>query len=174
MVLLVEPGGGHGESAGGDHVHKKAVGAGSADGNHLYKGDKDGDGHAGHGSHYETGNDDDGILGVVAEEASHGWDDLAYQHGYEADCGEHGDDGHVAGGYSLFAHFFFPPKPKNRKSLKIQISSGGNKAYLHLLSSRLYCRFRSCTGSCLTACGLYRRSGITPCPEDFLFLYNIA
>lgn len=36
----------------------------------------------------------------------------------------------------------------------------------HLLPSRLYCRFRSHTGSCLTARGLYRRSGITPCPED--------
>jgi len=41
----------------------------------------------------------------------------------------------------------------------------------HLLTSRLYCRFRNCTESCLGelcqfARGLYHRSGITPCPED--------
>ena len=43
-----------------------------------------------------------------------------------------------------------------------------------LLSSRLYCRFRN--WSCLTgsayARGLYRRSGTSPCPEEFsLFIF---
>ena len=35
-----------------------------------------------------------------------------------------------------------------------------------LLPSRLYCRPRSFTGSCLSARGLYRRWGIAPRPED--------
>ena len=43
-----------------------------------------------------------------------------------------------------------------------------------LLSSRLYCRFRN--WSCLTgsayARGLYRRSGTSPCPEEFSFFLN--
>ena len=49
------------------------------------------------------------------------------------------------------------------------------KAILSLLPSRLYCRYRNHTGSCHSARGLYRRSGITPCPEDsFRFEYTSA
>ena len=40
----------------------------------------------------------------------------------------------------------------------------------HLLSSRLYCRYRNHTGSYQMARGLYRRSGISPCPEDISFI----
>ena len=47
----------------------------------------------------------------------------------------------------------------------IEISASHN-----LLSSRLYCRLRSFTESCLTARGLYHRWGIAPRPED---LYSI-
>lgn len=36
----------------------------------------------------------------------------------------------------------------------------------NLLSSRLYCRLRNHTESCLAARGLYHRWGITPRPED--------
>jgi hypothetical protein len=36
----------------------------------------------------------------------------------------------------------------------------------YLLSSGLYRRFRNRTGSAVKACGLYRRSGYSPCPED--------
>ena len=36
----------------------------------------------------------------------------------------------------------------------------------NLLSSRLYCRLRSFTESCLAARGLYHRWGIAPRPED--------
>ena len=46
-----------------------------------------------------------------------------------------------------------------------------NQLYYHLLPSRLYCRPRNLTGSCLSARGLYRREGISLCPEDiFLFI----
>jgi len=40
-----------------------------------------------------------------------------------------------------------------------------------LLPSRLYCRYRSLTGSILFygSRGLYRRSGISPCPEEWQF-----
>ena len=47
------------------------------------------------------------------------------------------------------------------------------KILAHLLPSRLYCRYRSCTGSCARgARGLYRRSGISPCPEDICSLFS--
>lgn len=39
----------------------------------------------------------------------------------------------------------------------------------HLLSSRLYCRLRNSTESCLAARGLYHRWGLSPRPEDLLF-----
>ena len=56
--------------------------------------------------------------------------------------------------------------------------------FCHLLPSRLYCRFRNSTGSAygkgkqwmlsiargLVRVGLYRRSGISPCPEDVFTL----
>jgi len=38
-----------------------------------------------------------------------------------------------------------------------------------LLPSRLYCRYRNHTYSAC-ARGLYRRSGIAPCPEDYPFV----
>ena len=38
--------------------------------------------------------------------------------------------------------------------------------YCYLLSSRLYCRLRNYTESCLAARGLYHRWGIAPRPED--------
>lgn len=43
-----------------------------------------------------------------------------------------------------------------------------------LLSSRLYCRCRSFNGSCHLARGLYRRSGISPCPEDPVYFSSIS
>ena len=44
-----------------------------------------------------------------------------------------------------------------------------------LLSSRLYCRSWSYTKSAITARGLYRRSGIAPCPEEFLvFVFRLC
>ena len=43
------------------------------------------------------------------------------------------------------------------------------KRSTNLLPSRLYCRYRNHTGSCPEARGLYRRSGITPCPEDYMY-----
>ena len=47
------------------------------------------------------------------------------------------------------------------------------KILAHLLPSRLYCRYRSCAGSCARgARGLYRRSGISPCPEDICSLFS--
>ena len=45
--------------------------------------------------------------------------------------------------------------------------------FLRLLPSRLYCRFRNHAGSqrtCALCRGLYRRSGIAPCPEDRLII----
>ena len=47
------------------------------------------------------------------------------------------------------------------------------KILAHLLPSRLYCRYRNRTGSCARgARGLYRRSGISPCPEDICSLFS--
>lgn len=45
----------------------------------------------------------------------------------------------------------------------------------YLLLSRLYCWFWNCTKSCAgCACGLYRQSGISPCPEDiFIQFYDV-
>ena len=50
-------------------------------------------------------------------------------------------------------------------------------ANLHLLPSRLYCRLRICTGSCLYGSRAerrlphHRRSGISPCPEDESYVF---
>ena len=41
---------------------------------------------------------------------------------------------------------------------------------IYLFPSRLYCRYWNCTNSAY-AHGLYRRSGITPCPKDIFFIY---
>ena len=41
---------------------------------------------------------------------------------------------------------------------------------VYLLPSRLYCRYRNHTDSALRARGLYRRSGIAPCPEDVVLM----
>ena len=49
------------------------------------------------------------------------------------------------------------------------LSGDAKNQSVHLLPSRLYCRYRNYTGSCLSARGLYRRSGNAPCPEDILF-----
>ena len=47
------------------------------------------------------------------------------------------------------------------------MGAGGNTPAAHdLRPSRLYCRPRNFTESCLSARGLYRRWGITPRPED--------
>ena len=43
----------------------------------------------------------------------------------------------------------------------------------YTLPSRLYCRHRNRTGSYLSARGVYRRSGISPCPE-FYHIYYIS
>ena len=97
MVLPIEPGRRHREGAGGDDVHNKAVGAGSADGDHLNKGDDHGNGHAGQGSQDEPGDNHHRVLGVIAQKARHRGHDPADQHRDEADGGEHADNGHGSG-----------------------------------------------------------------------------
>jgi len=51
--------------------------------------------------------------------------------------------------------------PENIKTLKWSSISGhhahSRQTAIHLLPSRLYCRPRNLTGSCLSARGLYRR-----------------
>jgi len=45
-----------------------------------------------------------------------------------------------------------------------------------LLPSRLYCRHRNLTSSillCRRSRGLYRRSGISPCPEENCFSFQL-
>jgi hypothetical protein len=69
----------------------------------------------------------------------------------------------------LLSFIVFPPKrkiPEEKSSGAIKMRARKTYGLLHLLPSRLYCRSRNHTGSCLSARGLYRRSGITPCPED--------
>ena len=51
---------------------------------------------------------------------------------------------------------------------KIRYLQKYKKYTIILLSSRLYCRLRNCTESCLAARGLYHRWGLAPRPEDFM------
>ncbi len=72
-------------------------------------------------------------------------------------------------------------KYKNPDFKHVKIGANQFIKLCSLLSSRLYCRFWNCTKSiinhfkqCLMTRGLYRRSGISPCPEEFTFIlfYN--
>ena len=51
---------------------------------------------------------------------------------------------------------------------KIRYLQKYKKYTIILLSSRLYCRLRNCTESCLAARGLYHRWRISLRPEDFM------
>jgi hypothetical protein len=78
----------------------------------------------------------------------------------------------------IFQNFCHLSTRENKKSCRqfcrtyVSNIGAGNLIIPHLLLSRLYCRYRNLTGSCLSARGLYRRSGISPCPEDLLFNYT--
>ncbi|EES92403.1 hypothetical protein CLG_B0336 [Clostridium botulinum D str. 1873] len=62
-----------------------------------------------------------------------------------------------------------PDDIKNHQGKKILLI-----LYLYLLPSRLYCRSWDFTKSAIhMARGLYRRSGITPCPEDTIYFICI-
>ena len=96
MPAPVDEGGRHHEGAGLDGVHDEAVDAGGGDGDHLHQVHQHGDEHGGEGPEDETADDDDHVLGVIAEEHDRG-DELAYEHDHIGHGAEHADGGGPAG-----------------------------------------------------------------------------
>ena len=61
---------------------------------------------------------------------------------------------------------FTKKRPEQTFGAKNKQAKNGLRAFFH---PDCYGRYRSYTGSCaIGARGLYRRSGIAPCPEDML------
>ena len=95
VVLFVDAGGGAGKGAGGDKVHYCSVDAGIGNGHHFNEGHHEGDEEGRDGTHHETADGDDDVLGLIFEEHDHGY---AHEcHDDEGNGTEHRDGGEFLG-----------------------------------------------------------------------------
>ena len=122
---------------------------------------------AGHGAEGKGAEQRGQVGDVQLDERGHQRNGELDEHQKECHSGEHGDLDDIGGGEFAFHGFLSPFFRKNNRPTEIRGRhhfSAKQENFDHLLPSRLYCRFRNCTGSCAL---LKRRSRTVTAGREF-------